>query len=310
MRYFMLYDESLQQRREGRFIVLLAVGTIVALLLASLLGTRLADWVIAPLYGLARQMRDRSSEPGLPPLAGGYARDELGELARVFDRHLARIQAFVERERNFTSDLSHELRTALAVILSATEILLEDANLNERQKMRIGRIERAAREMAEMGVALMLMAREENPQQENAPCAVSAVIEEALEKHQHLLKNKPVQIQRQLDPDFYILADRNLLYITVSNLLRNALAYTEQGEIHVQLANGMLTITDSGKGIAPAQAEQVFLRYFRSSASEGAGIGLSLVKRIVDLHGWKIRLFPNPQGGTVAELIFSAEAGR
>lgn len=311
-RYFILYDTSLQQRREQRFLVLLAIGAFIALLLSWFIGMRLTHWVILPLRTLVRQTHERHHNPGLNPSSIGStpalyaADDELGELARILEQTTGQIHALVQRERQFSADLSHELRTALAVILSATEILLEDTQLNQRQHQRIARIDRTAKEIAEMGIALLLMAREENWPQNNEPCAVAPLINEIVDKHRPLLGQKPVQLETTLDQDFYVIADRSLLYIAISNLIRNAIAYTEQGHIQIKLEAGILLITDTGRGFAVEQAENLFLRYFKGASSAGSGIGLALVKRIIEIYGWQIRLFPNPAGGTLVEINFIA----
>ena len=95
-------------------------------LLSALGGIWLSRTVVAPVTDLAAKVRHRSPNDWEHPLADDFPEGEMGELARVFDRHLIRMRAFIERERAFSADISHELRTALAVILSATEILLED----------------------------------------------------------------------------------------------------------------------------------------------------------------------------------------
>ena len=117
--------------------------------------------MVAPLSDLTARVRHRGADDDERPLADEFAEGEIGELARVFDRHQLRMRAFIERERAFNADMSHELRTSLAVILSTTEILLEDPALSAKQRDRVARIDRAARDMAELGTALLLMAREE-----------------------------------------------------------------------------------------------------------------------------------------------------
>ncbi len=195
-RYFLLYDISLQQRREQRFALQLGLIAIVMTLVSALGGVWLSRTVVAPVSELAARVRHRGVEDWERSLSDEFPGGEVGELARVFDRQLIRMRAFIERERAFGADVSHELRTALAVILSATEVLLSDERLNDKQKARIGRIERAARDMAELGTALLLMAREERSQAMGGTSSLSEVVEEAVAKHRHLLGHKQTRRDR------------------------------------------------------------------------------------------------------------------
>ncbi|MBF0261634.1 MAG: HAMP domain-containing histidine kinase [Magnetococcales bacterium] len=303
-RYYFLYDTSLQHRREGRFLLLLAISMLAIVLISAVGGFWLVGGVIAPVTELARKVKDRSPDLWSLRLADAFAQDEVGELAHAFDLHLARLRAFMERERAFTADLSHELRTSLAVILGATEILMADEALSEKQRMRVERVERAARDMAEMGSALLLMAREERALVLDEQAPVAEVVTEAVEKHRFLLKNKPIQLVLRVDPALRLAVDRGLLFIAIANLIRNAFAYTEQGEIHILLEGDILTIRDTGRGLRARQAEALLPRHL--TQHQGAGIGLTLVKRICDRFGWKLALEGQEGIGTTAVIRFSA----
>ena len=304
-RYYLLYDISLQKRREQRFLLQLGLIAVVMTLLSALGGVWLSRTVVAPVAELAARVRHRGVEDWEHALADEFPSGEVGELARVFDRQLIRMRAFIERERAFGADVSHELRTTLAVVLSATEVLLSDASLSDKQRARVGRIERAARDMAELGTALLLMAREERSLVLGGTSSLAEVVEEAVAKHRHLLGHKPVEVQVHTNPGLILAADRGVLDILVSNLVRNAFAYTAAGTVAVIQDAHSLTVSDTGKGIPGGAVEQVFLRHFRDMTSEGAGIGLSLVKRICDRYGWRVRLDSGEQRGTTVTVEFS-----
>lgn len=304
-RYYLLYDVSLQKRREQRFVLQLGLVAVVMTLLSSLGGVWISRTVVAPVSELAARVRHRGVEDWEHSLADEFPSGEVGELARVFDRQLIRMRAFIERERAFGADVSHELRTALAVILSATEVLLSDDKLTDKQKARIGRIERAAHDMAELGAALLLMAREERSLAMTGTCSVAEVVEEAVAKHRHLLGHKPVEVEVHTNPALILAADRGILDILVSNLVRNAFAYTAAGTVAIVQDAHSLTVSDTGKGIPGGAVEQVFLRHFRDMTSEGAGIGLFLVKRICDRYGWQVRLDSDARRGTTVTVEFA-----
>lgn len=303
-RYYLLYDTSLQVRREQRFAWMLGLMAVVMTLLSAMGGVWLSRTVVAPVADLAAKVRHRSPDDWEQPLADDFPAGEVGELARVFDRHLMRMRAFIERERAFSADLSHELRTALSVILSTTEVLLEDERLGDRQKARIVRIERAARDMAELGAALLLMAREEHALAAGGGCVLADVVREVVEKQRHQLAGKPVEVEVHTNPELVLPADCALLEILVSNLVRNAFSYTAAGTVVILQDAHSLTVSDTGRGIPEQAVKQVFVRPYRDMASEGAGIGLSLVKRICDRYGWQVRLESREQQGTSVKVTF------
>jgi signal transduction histidine kinase len=305
VRYYLLYDISLQLKRERRFAQQLSIAAVAMTLLSAVLGgIVLSGAATAPVRDLAARVRHRRPEDWGQPLAEHFHDSEIEELAGVFDRQLSRMRAFMERERAFGADMSHELRTALAVILSATEVLLDDATLNEKQKARVQRIDRAAHDMAELGTALLLMAREDHAQT-GGGCQVAAVVEEAVEKQRHILASKPVAVDVQTDPALVVDADCGLIDILVSNLVRNAFSYTDAGSVTVHQDSRSLVISDTGRGIPADAIDQAFLRHFRDISSTGAGIGLSLVKRICDRYGWQVRLESGERQGTTVTVVFA-----
>jgi signal transduction histidine kinase len=284
---------------------MLGLMALAMTLLSTLGGIWLSRSVVAPVADLAAKVRHRSPDDWEQPLADDFPTGEVGELARVFDRHLIRMRAFIERERAFSADTSHELRTALAVILSSTEVLLDDDSLSDKQKARIGRIEHAARDMSELGTALLLMAREEHSLAAGGGCVLAEVVKACVEKQHHLLGGKPVEVEVHTNPELILSADAGLVEILVSNLIRNAFSYTTSGIVTVKQDAHSLTVSDTGKGIPRHAIQQVFIRQFRDMTSEGAGIGLSLVKRICDRYGWQIHLESSEQQGTSVEVRFA-----
>ena len=303
--YYLLYDTSLQARREQRFAWMLGLMVIAMTLLSALGGIWISRTVVAPVADLAAKVRHRSPHDWEHPLSEDFPSGEVGELARVFDRHMIRMRAFMERERAFSGDISHELRTTLAVVLSTTEILLDDESLTDKQKARVRRIERAARDMAELGTALLLMTREEGSATASGGTLLATVVREVVEEQRHLLAGKEVAVEVTTDPTLLLPVDPGLVKILVANLVRNAFSYTSSGTVAIRQDARFLVISDTGKGIPSQSLQQVFVRHFRDIASEGAGVGLSLVKRICDRYGWHIRLESKEDQGTVVTVDFS-----
>lgn len=304
VRYFLLYNEALFQERQHRLGLFLAGFVAFMALAAAGIALWLAERVIEPVKELARRVRGIG--PDTPPteLAADFPADELGELARAFEQSLERLAAFIARERAFTADVSHELRTPLAVIRGAAEVLLADDARPEKERQRLERIERAAADMADLSTALLAMARERD-EGRRPPVDLVALLEDTLEKHRHLLRGKAVEPVLEISARPLLAADPSLVAILLANLIRNSFTYTDSGEVRISLEADRLTVRDTGRGIPREALDKVFQRLYKGRDSQGAGIGLSLVRKICARYGWDIRLDSEERQGTLAELRFN-----
>ena len=306
VRYYLLFNESLLLERQFRLGLYL--GGFVTLMVALSLGLAwwLAERVIEPVKDLARRVREIHPEVPHADFTEDFPHDELGELAQAFEHSLQRLAAFIERERAFTADVSHELRTPLAAIRGAAEVLLATEGRPEKERLRVERIERAAADMADLITALLAMAREQDDAQ-RVHADLAKLVEEAVDKHRHLLARRPVDIEMALLARPTLAADPNLVSIVIANLIRNSFTYTEQGSVRITLDEHCLCISDTGVGIPRKALGQVFQRLYKGAGSEGFGIGLSLVKKICDRYNWRIVLDSEVGQGTRAELQFAPD---
>jgi signal transduction histidine kinase len=304
-RYLILFNEERQKLREQRFLLYLITGAGIMTMLSAIGGLWLAGRVIAPVTDLARAVS--AAPPERPPrlAVADEPADEIAELAGAFDQYLTRLAAFVERERAFTADASHELRTPLAVIHGAAELLADDPRLLPDQAARLARIQRAAGDMSDLLAALLLLAREEAGPTEQA-CNAAQILRDCVNRYQPLATARGTAIGLEVDAAVELPVPAAMFAIIVANLVHNALAHTEHGSVTVRLAADRLVVADTGIGIRAEEMAQVFERFHRGPKSSGAGIGLSLVKRICDRYGWRIALDSRPGSGTTATLEFPA----
>lgn len=305
-RYFMLFNEKRQRHREETFLVYLVAGALIMILISAGVGWWLAGRVVSPIAKLARRVNRAHPEDDALDVAQGFSADEIGQLAQVFSTYLKRMRAFIDRERDFTADVSHELRTPLSIVQGVVEIMEDDSLLQGKQQERIARIKRANRDMVNLTSALLIMARENAPDEAvKQTCDVCEVVSESIEMHRHLLNaNTSVKLGCSSHP--HVTAERTLLGIVVANLIRNAFTHTQAGSVSITVADGSLTVADTGTGICGEEIGKVFQRHFRGSGSTGSGIGLSLVKRICDRYGWEIIIDSIEGQGTSAQLIFTS----
>jgi len=304
-RYVMLFNEIQQHHREQQFLVYLVIGAFIMTLISAGIGWLLAGRVVAPMAELARRVSAARPEDEVHDVANGFADNEIGKLARVFDGYLVRMSAFIDRERAFTLDVSHELRTPLAIVQGVVELMEDDKMLGDKHQERIARIGRANREMTDITSALLLMARENTLAEPVVQgCDVWKLVEDTVEAHRYLLNTKTIVELACISRPF-IEAERILLGIVVANLIKNAFAYTDSGKVSITLNDDTLTVTDTGPGIPEEEIGKIFQRQFKGSGSTGSGIGLSLVKRICDRYGWEAIIESSLGHGTSARLIFA-----
>jgi signal transduction histidine kinase len=310
-RFAVLYDVTALRKREQGFLMMLAVSVLMITVISAFAGRWLAGRTIAPVTELIRRVSERQPEEDAPPpLAEQFPWYEVQRLAADFDNYLMRLHDFIEREHLFTGDVSHELRTPLAVIQGATELLMADPDIDRKNRLRIARIDRAVAEMGEISGALLALAREQGtPANGAGDCDVVALVEELVLRHRQLLHGKPVTLDVSVIEPPKITADHAVLAMIIGNLLRNALTFTDSGEVRITLESDAVQVEDTGQGLQTPEIQQLFRPYVRGSDSKGAGLGLSLVQRLCIRQGWQIMLANRPGGGTVARLTFSSPAG-
>ncbi len=267
-------------------------------LLATLLGGFLGTRVVTPI----RELADAVGKEGVPPLLTGR-KDELGVLARAFEAHTAELRAFLDRERYFTGDVSHELRSPLTVIMGAAEILMQEENA-PAVRAPAERIYRAAHEAAECVTVLLLLARAPDPGT-LAPVDLHAIAEDEVEKYRTLVAGKPVALRFLDGPAVPVRAPRELCAAAIGNLVRNACQYTDRGEVTVCLLPGRIVVEDTGPGLPPAVVATLGSGGAPSSGSGGAGLGLALARRICDFLGAGFAYEARTEGGSRFTLSFT-----
>lgn len=309
-RYVLLFDETRQKRRELRFLAYLAGSVLLLALLAALAGRWLANRVTAPVTALAATVRD--ADPAQPLRMSQPAADDQGDevdaLAQAFIHYHARLVAFIERERVFAADASHELRTPLAALRGAIEVIADDPAMQAAHGERLARIDRAIASMQTLVDALLLLAREESlPEQQS--CDAARLVRECVERYRPLAERQGTRIGVDMPPQLTLPVPAGFLAIVVANLMHNAVTHTRNGRIRLTIDAHGLSVSDSGPGVPADQLPHVFERHVRGPDSQGAGIGLALVKRVCERLGWQEELASGPRSGTVVRIGFRSESG-
>jgi signal transduction histidine kinase len=307
-RYALVQNLAEFEYREKILQVIVLSAFALSILIAWLIGTLMARRVIAPVIRLAGQVRHREQLlPLAPALAADYASDEVGQLAAAFDETLGKLRQALERERLFASDVSHELRTPLMVIASTCDLLLAQGIADPHQHDKIRRMRVSCEEMRELVEVFLQLARA--PTEKGSRTEQATLEQVANEQYAHWraeADSRGLELKltkATADSGQY---PKPQLNTVVSNLLRNALHYTDRGFVQLVLRSGGFSVCDSGAGIPPSRREAVFQPFVRgdSSRGDGLGLGLSLVQRICRQQGWRIRLDEHAGGGCEFRVDF------
>ncbi len=308
-RYVLVQDQEEFERRETMLLDFLLAAILFSVIAAWALGARIARRVIAPVVRLAGQVQHREQLlPLAPPLASDYAPDEVGTLAAAFDTALGKLQQALQRERLFTSDVSHELRTPLMVIESSCELMLAQGVDDARQETTVRRILASCVEMRELVATFLELARapESQPLGDGGEAGLQALADELIARFRGEAQARGLELSLELESGDEGCYPAPLLRAVLSNLLRNAIHYTDKGFVRLVLRRGGFSVCDSGVGIPREQRDAVFLPFVRGDATrgDGLGLGLSLVQRICQRQGWRIRLEESRNGGCEFRVDF------
>ncbi|TPG11751.1 sensor histidine kinase [Rhodanobacter glycinis] len=306
---FLRYDVSRDELGKQQLLISVIAAVFLFGLLSLVLGMWLSRKVLKPVSDLANRLRDYRKAGKAEPLAPHFADDEVGELAHVLDEYSARLTAMVERDREFNSDVSHELRTPLAVIASTTELLQGSPDLTEKISERLKRIERASRQATELIEALLLLSRaERRGPTRGETTEVGKVAADVIESQRPQMRGKPLTIELSVNEPVSVNAPASVLSVALTNLIGNAIKYTLEGNVRVEVGAGRIEVIDTGPGIKPEDAERLFQRGVRGEGAggSGAGLGLAIVRRLCELYGWDVSMRPRSDAnGAIASIKFS-----
>lgn len=306
--FYLVRHASALERRERGWLTVLVGSSVLSVLVALLVGRTLADSVLEPVRRLAARVRRADPTHAPRRLAAGFADDEIGELARVFEQRLGELYGFIASERLFTSDVSHELRTPAAIIAGAAETLLARAELLPRARGAVERIRVAASEMQALIDAFLALGR--SADQPAPPCSVNAVVAAEVDRVQASADHPGRTVVLTEQADAAVWAPPPLLTVAVRNLLDNALRHAPDGPVRITVTDRAVLIDDSGPGIDAAAIDTAFARHARLApdTAPGEGLGLSIVRRICERRGWQVQAQPLPDGGMRFALEFGDAA--
>ncbi len=265
---------------------LLAVPILaVLLLLAIRRGLKPLHALAADLSARDPQRLDELPEAGLPR--------ELRPPVRAMNQLFGRIRMAMDKERRFTSDAAHELRTPIAALRAQLQVAERTPDPEERQAA-IAKALSGTSRMTHLVAQLLALARleAETADKPDANVNLADLLHEVVAGLAHQAGSRGIQVKIDTDPNCVLSGNAELLRVLLRNLIDNAIRYVpDTGRVRVGLAREggcvVLTVADNGPGVAVAERDMLGQRFHRFGARtvEGVGLGLSIARRIAELHG-------------------------
>ncbi|MEZ5558601.1 MAG: HAMP domain-containing sensor histidine kinase [Pseudomonadales bacterium] len=291
--------------------------TVVLLVIYGLafLAYRLSQRAISPIIRLARyldefdfeQSRERSIDVDLGGLRE-IADAEVAAMIEALDAFNQRLNAFVEREREFTRDAGHELRTPVSVFKGSLDLLEQNSDRPRAEQNALRRMRRTVEDMEALLETLLLLARGNEVETPKEDIVVNDLVAAQVDLLQPLAERAGNSVTLHENAELRVRAPAKVVEIVIGNLVRNAINYTQGGKVDITITATGVRVEDTGVGMSREQLANAFEPFYRADESRGLtrghGLGLSIVKRLVRQFGWGISAHSRPGEGTAMEVRF------
>jgi two-component system, OmpR family, heavy metal sensor histidine kinase CusS len=299
-----------------RLTDMILVAGVILLALAPVGGYWLAGRVIRPLSNMiarTAKLRPRNLDERLPIRETG---DELDQLSVTINGLLDRIADYLDRHRELTANLAHELRSPLAAILSSAEVALNQERSSDEYKELLGSIVEESSRLGTLVQQLLMLAESDGGRLQRAEARVGLdlLAHKAVEMFRGVAESRGVNLEVHALLSVCVNGDAGQLRQVIFNLIDNAIKFTQRGFVHVDVradaeGNGLVVVTDTGIGIPSEHLPHVFDRFYRGDQSRtrlatgGSGLGLSICKALVTAHGGTISIKSEVGHGTEVRVL-------
>jgi signal transduction histidine kinase len=316
--YQLEIGSSLGEVKDLTFIIkfFIIIVFVVILFITFLADTFYIEYLLKPFYKIIDTKIRRVNEPEAFDHTPIKARSrDFRELDFVLNQMMDRIAELFKKEKQFISNVSHELLTPIALLKNKFENLLQNESLDDNAFDKIAGALRTLDMLKKIINNLLLISRIENNQYEaNESINFHELITDLQEDLQDRMEDREIQFLNKMEHDFIFTGNKTLIHILIYNLVINAVKYNKpKGSILV--TDGFLedryfiSITDSGIGMMASQIENIFNRFARiSSDQDGQGLGLAIADSIASFHHIEIKVTSVINEGTVFMLLFPVAA--
>lgn len=305
---YALFVRPFTTQQFGEMRMFLAVLLVLVLLFSFLLILISTRFIVKPVERLTDATRKIA--------AGNYhvklnvnRRDEIGRLARDFSRMSDNLQKTEEKRQEFVSNVSHEIQSPLSSIQGFSQLLREEEMSDDERKHYLTIIEKESRRLSQLGKQLLTLSFLDNEQDQRDKTSIKLgeQLKEVVSAAQWIWMEKGITVEVE-DAPYWVTGDSKLLHQVWMNLLTNAIRYTESGGVvrirakeHHHSVD--VTVEDNGIGIDENDIPHLFDRFYkvdkaRTRTENSTGLGLSIVKKIIELHNGTIMVESEPGKGT------------
>jgi signal transduction histidine kinase len=272
-------------------IALLFFGLIIFMLIGFYFFTKkLSIKLWKPFYQTLNQIEQFEIDKNTNLTFSKTAIEEFNRLNDSITNLIKRNKIIYQNQREFVENAAHELQTPIAVFKGKLELLIQRSDITKGQADLLSDLNQSIDKLTKLNKNLLLLSKiDRNQFDETSNIQIKSLIEKQLDffKEQALKKN--ISIDTSLEQDISVTTNRSLAEIMINNLFLNAIRHNiKNGKVIVKLSENQFIISNSGND-KELNSKTIFNRFSKNSTSEkGNGLGLSIVKKIVDLNNWKI----------------------
>ncbi|MDY0270934.1 MAG: HAMP domain-containing sensor histidine kinase [Advenella sp.] len=293
--------------REFLFSIALGVMTLVIIGLGLWMATLSSRRIVDPLQQLSEQISEVPVGSQMPRIPVNYTDSELHSIAVTFNRFLGELESYVRREQSLLSLASHELRTPVAVMSGALDILEMRGQLKPNDLATVARMRNACTEMrSNVEVLLKLSRNQSDVSPVTEVISLTALVEEVLDDLNNLFRVQ-TRVRLTVIDKSMLRTDSVLVKMLLRNLIQNALQHTQK-EIDITLGKGLIQIKDRGTGFSAGQKAILSKEMeVMPGSSSLNGLGLYIVTLMSERLQWPLQVTQSDSSGTVIQLSIPAD---
>jgi len=280
--------------------VVIFTATPIYILFATLSSLFLTSRALTPIDSITKTANIIEKGDLSKRITTPKVNDEVGRLARTFNKMIERIENSFNKEKRFTADASHELKTPISVISATAEEALIGENKTEDYKKAFRAIIDESKNVSFLISQLLFLVRSEEGKEylNLEKISLTLIAESVVNQIKDLAKRKDIKMSINSTQDFKLMVDQTLITVLFLNIIKNSIKYNKNGGfINIRLFkkenNVIIIFEDNGIGISKEDLPYVFDRFYQASRArtgKGSGIGLAIVKEITELHNGKISI--------------------
>ena len=304
--FTLIKDQAEFEKTEENINIMTVIILIVFTFVSFVFSKTLANRVIQPLVVLSKKVPQLNVD-NINNVKLDYPDDELGELVKVIYDHIHTLNHYLQREKWFTGDISHELRTPMMIISSSNDLLKMQTTTDAQRFQIYQRIDGAVSSVNELINTFLLLARGKGSEDSGAKaCDLMPLSNDVVEDLKSYSENKNINFSVESEGELLHSVSTPLYSIVLTNLVKNAIANVDSGEIVVTLQSAGFKVSDTGKGL-PDVVKQ-FINggevVVTPRNNKHFGLGLSIVKRVCERENWTITAYDADNGGACFMISF------